>query len=81
MRTLIRNERRLELCFEGFRFWDLRRWNVSLTEPVMGVRINNGTYEYFTVEQRAYDNDYMHYGPIPNREIFKFDLIQNKGWQ
>lgn len=81
MRTLIRNERRLELCFEGFRFWDLRRWNVSLTEPVKGVRINNGTYEYFTVEQRAYDNDYMHYGPIPNKEIFKFDLIQNKGWQ
>jgi hypothetical protein len=26
MRALIRNERRLELCFEGFRFWDLRRW-------------------------------------------------------
>ncbi len=23
MRELIRNERRLELCFEGFRFWDL----------------------------------------------------------
>lgn len=26
MEELIRNERRLELCFEGFRFWDLRRW-------------------------------------------------------
>ena len=25
MANLIRNERRLELCFEGFRFWDIRR--------------------------------------------------------
>ena len=30
MRELIRNERRIELCFENFRFWDLRRWNVDL---------------------------------------------------
>ena len=32
MRELIRNERRIELCFENFRFWDLRRWNVDLTK-------------------------------------------------
>lgn len=80
MRTLIRNERRLELCFEGFRFWDLRRWNEDLAQPVKGVRITNGTYEYFTVEQRAYNNSHMHYGPIPNREVLKFNFIQNKGW-
>ena len=30
MRELIRNERRLELSFEGFRFWDLRRWKSDL---------------------------------------------------
>ena len=43
MRELIRNERRLELCFEGFRFWDLRRWKVpmeKLTETAKGVRIS-----------------------------------------
>ena len=33
MRELIHNERRLELCFEGFRFWDLRRWKKDITEP------------------------------------------------
>ena len=37
MRELIRNERRLELCFEGFRFWDLRRWKADLNEPVYGI--------------------------------------------
>lgn len=80
MRELIHNERRLELCFESFRFWDLRRWNSDLTEPVQGVHIDNGEYSYFKVEERNYDNSYMHYGPIPDKEIIKFDLTQNKGW-
>jgi len=80
MRDLIRNERRLELCFESFRFWDLRRWKEDLTQPAKGVRIEGSTYTYFTVENRSYDNSYMHYGPIPDKEILKFSLIQNKGW-
>src|SRR5690606_34658745 len=66
MRNLIKNERRLELCFEGFRFWDIRRWKDDLTEPARGVRVTeSGEYNYFEVEKRAYDNSYMHYGPIP----------------
>ncbi len=32
MRELIRNERRLELCFENHRFYDLRRWQVDLNK-------------------------------------------------
>lgn len=80
MRNLIKNERRLELCFEGFRFWDLRRWKEDLTVPAKGVRIEGNSYNYFTVEPRAYNNEYMHYGPIPDKEIVKFNLIQNKGW-
>lgn len=79
-RELIRNERRLELCFEGFRFWDVRRWKLDLSTPARGVKISNGTYDYFTVEPRSYDNSFMHYGPIPDREITKFQLVQNKGW-
>jgi hypothetical protein len=80
MRALIRNERRIELCFEGFRFWDLRRWKDDLTEPAKGVSINGTTYTYFNVENRAYDNSYMHYGPIPDKEVVKFNFVQNKGW-
>lgn len=80
MRELIHNERRLELCFESFRFWDLRRWKKDLTEPVMGVRINRDTYSYFTVEERVYDNRYMHYGPIPYNDVVKFGITQNAGW-
>ncbi|KAF2338684.1 RagB/SusD family nutrient uptake outer membrane protein [Flavobacterium nitrogenifigens] len=80
MRNLIRNERRLELCFEGFRFWDLRRWNLNLTSAAEGMKIQGGAYQKITVENRLFQ-EYMNYGPIPYSEVLKFNaLIQNKGW-
>lgn len=81
MRELIQNERRLELCFEGFRFWDLRRWENDITEPAKGMRIESGNYTVLeSVERRAYQ-DYMYYGPIPYGEVIKFsELLQNRGW-
>jgi hypothetical protein len=79
MRTLIQNERRLELCFEGFRFWDLRRWKADLTVAADGVTISNGTYTINQVEVRAY-KDYMYYGPIPYTQVLTFGLVQNQGW-
>ncbi|MGE5521827.1 MAG: RagB/SusD family nutrient uptake outer membrane protein [Candidatus Dadabacteria bacterium] len=79
MRKLIRNERRLELSFEGFRFWDLRRWKENLTESAKGIIINNNTYTVQPVEQRLY-SDFMYYGPIPLTELLKANLQQNKGW-
>jgi len=81
MRTLIRNERRLELCFEGFRFWDLRRWKANLTEPAKGINITKTSFTVVDVESRMYNNDYMWSGPIPEREFLKYNaLVQNKGW-
>lgn len=82
MRELIRNERRLELCFEGHRFWDLRRWKVSLTETAKGMNITGTTYtEIPDVEVRDY-KDYMYYGPLPYSEVVKFsELLQNDGWK
>lgn len=79
MRNLIRNERRLELCFEGFRFWDIRRWKENLTEPAKGVTINNNVFSIQNVENRQY-SDNMYYGPIPLTEALKANLLQNKGW-
>ena len=79
MRKLIRNERRLELSFEGFRFWDLRRWKENLNEPAKGVLITNNVYNIRTVENRQY-SDFMYYGPIPILEALKANLQQNKGW-
>ncbi len=81
MRKVIRNERRLELCFEGFRFWDLRRWKENLTTPAKGININGSGMTVVDVEQRVFNNEYMHYGPLPETEVVKYSaLIQNKGW-
>lgn len=90
MRELIRNERRLELCFENHRFWDLRRWKVELPklkEAAKGINITTdattGKYIYntFDAEERNY-SDYMYYGPIPYSEILKYsNLKQNDGWK
>ena len=88
MRELIRNERRLELCFENKRFYDLRRWQVPLTqlnETATGMQITERSdgslvYERITVENRAF-KDYMYWGPVPYSECLKFsNLQQNKGW-
>lgn len=80
MRALIHNERRLELCFEGHRFYDLRRWKENLTQDAMGVKKTDTGYTPFVVEKRDY-KDYQYYGPIPYSEVLKFsELQQNAGW-
>ena len=88
MTNLIRNERRLELCFENKRFWDMRRWMLPLNESVKGVKIDRNettgelTYTRIEVEERKYDNGYQIYGPIPKGEVLKWsNLKQNWGWQ
>ena len=91
MRKLIHNERRIELCFEGFRFWDIRRWNEQNTmiAPVNGVFISatfipadstyNYSYKEIEIEKRIY-SPYMIYGSIPYEETLKYDIKQNNGW-
>ena len=88
MTNLIRNERRIELCFENKRFWDLRRWMLPLNETVKGMKIDRNeetselTYTIIDVEERRYDSSYQLYGPIPKGEVLKWsNLMQNKGWQ
>lgn len=89
MAELICNERRIELCFENKRFWDLRRWKMPLDEPIMGMKVqldlkkNDGSLSYipFEVEGRKFDSSYQWYGPIPMNEVLKWgNLRQNKGW-
>jgi hypothetical protein len=93
MTNLIRNERRIELCFENKRFWDMRRWLLPLNEPINGMQVDlidktkdptadNLKYTVIHVEDRVFDNSYQCYGPIPRGEVLKWsELKQNKGWQ
>ena len=88
VRQLIRNERRIELCFEGKRFFDLRRWMDvdALKAPLRGVSIEkNGSNAYvyspIKIEDRVFDPK-MYFYPIPQAEINKQPgvMIQNPGW-
>jgi len=84
---LVRNERRIETCFEGLRFFDLRRWTTDLTElnkAVHGAAITQNPDLSFSynlnskVEDRSYSSAYL---PIPYSEMLRMsNLIQNEGW-
>jgi len=84
---LVKNERRIETCFEGLRFFDLRRWTTDLTElnkAVHGAEITQNADLSFTynlnkqVEGRSYSSAYL---PIPYSEILRMSkLVQNEGW-
>jgi len=84
----VKTERRVELCFEGHRFWDVRRWNEGdkyFNKPVHGMKITKSTtgavtFEVFEVEARVF-NPKMNAMPIPYTEMQKSKLlIQNEGW-
>ncbi|WP_066628725.1 RagB/SusD family nutrient uptake outer membrane protein [Labilibacter marinus] len=85
MRALIKNERRIELCFEGHRFFDLRRWKDQLNSNIEKIDIEQITEGVFVMERismfdLAYDNSKF-YCPIPLNELNKTEFItQNQGW-
>ena len=85
-RDKIRNERRVELAFEGHRTWDLRRWKQGeLTRTIRGMEIvqeaDIATYKPVTIQNRLWD-DKMYFYPIPQSEIYNTDgkLVQNLDW-
>lgn len=87
MRERIKNERRVELCFEGHRFFDIRRWkegSLYLNKPVTGMRIVNTagvlTFTRFQVENRVFtDKNYLF--PFSQNDINRQPaLIQNPGY-
>lgn len=85
-RQRLRNERRVELCFEGHRFWDIRRWKTGeLTRTIYGLRITGSADGGFSSEKvqvasRVWD-DKMYLYPIPEVERHKnANLLQNPGW-
>jgi hypothetical protein len=83
MRTLIQNERRLELCFEGFRFFDLRRWDLPLNETAKGLYddATGAGYKVIDVEERKFNEAKHRYLPLPYNEVRKYsNLTQNAGW-
>jgi hypothetical protein len=88
--AFVKRERRIETCFEGIRFYDLRRWTTDanwesvINAPVHGVDVTQNADLSFTydlgveVEKRAFPSPY---NPIPYNEMLRMsNLVQNAGW-
>lgn len=90
----IQHERRIELCFEGYRFYDVRRWMIAMeteNKPAIGINWKkldqngnldpNGTLTYtLDVFQNRVFKPNFYYIPIPRSEMEKTDLEQNPGY-
>ncbi|TZF82843.1 RagB/SusD family nutrient uptake outer membrane protein [Pedobacter sp. BS3] len=88
MRTVIQNERRVELAYEEHRYWDVRRWKIAenvSNKPLHGMKITKTgstyTYELVNVRTPVFEAPKWYLWPIPQDEINKSpDLQQNPGW-
>ncbi|HEV7330462.1 MAG TPA: RagB/SusD family nutrient uptake outer membrane protein [Flavisolibacter sp.] len=84
MRNVIRKERRIELAYEGHRFFDVRRWMIAeeTENKIMhGMEVSrNGaqaSYKVFDVRKHNFIKA-MYLWPLPLAEIAKSpDLLQN----
>jgi len=81
MRDEIHTERRLELAYEGFRFFDVRRWLIAeQTDNLQmhGMEVDRGVtvvYKPFNVRKHQFTKA-MYLWPIPLKEIAKSPELQ-----
>ncbi|MEN7547739.1 RagB/SusD family nutrient uptake outer membrane protein [Rapidithrix thailandica] len=88
MREMIRQERNIELAFEGHRVWDIRRWKLGeeyFNVPARGFNIQASTpeefYQVINVETRIFKTPSYYLFPIRISELEKNqNLVQNPGW-
>ncbi|THU31192.1 RagB/SusD family nutrient uptake outer membrane protein [Niastella caeni] len=88
LRSIIHQERSIEMAFEGSRLWDLRRWKEAATElnkPITGWdRTQAAPADYYRVvnifsQKFIAPRDY--FWPIREYEIsVNPNLVQNIGW-
>ncbi|MGB3104462.1 RagB/SusD family nutrient uptake outer membrane protein [Sphingobacterium siyangense] len=82
LKTRIRHERQVELCFESHRIYDVRRWKIAMetdNKPLMGVTVTkkaDGTFVYTakTVRTRVFKEAYYLF-PISRAEINRNKLL------
>ncbi|HMM19045.1 MAG: RagB/SusD family nutrient uptake outer membrane protein [Petrimonas sp.] len=76
-----RNERKVELAYEGHLFWDMRRWELAHIEysnyRCHGFKITGDNYEYIDVDYQDRKFSAKNYIlPIPDAELANNSLIE-----
>ncbi len=83
LRELYRRERRVELCFEGKRYDDIRRWGIgpqTMNGPIYGAW-NPNTNSYVSIETRNCTFPKYDSWPLPQTEVTSNPNIkQPTGW-
>ncbi|WP_291914825.1 RagB/SusD family nutrient uptake outer membrane protein [Chitinophaga sp. CB10] len=87
LRSIIHQERYIELAFEGQRFYDMRRWKEApalMNAPMTGWDIQQSTSEaYYKVRPILYQTfslkDYFWPIKVSNMTVNR-NLVQNPGW-
>lgn len=84
----IKHERKIELAFEGNRWYDARRWldaERDFGKDAIGLEVfkneNTGdkTYRYFVQQKRSFPSSHYLF-PIPLEEMNKTNWMQNPGY-
>lgn len=76
-----RNERKVELSYEGHLFWDMRRWKLAHIEynnyRCHGLKISGTTYEYIDCDyqDRKFSRK-LYVLPVPSEELKNNSLIE-----
>ena len=79
-RDRIRNERRIELCFEDHRFFDARRWMLYADQTPASETskpYNQQYYHLYGVTVTNADNPSFTYGPAEKRSMLVFNSPKN----
>jgi hypothetical protein len=83
---LVRNERNVELCFEGHFFNDIRRWYIAhLPEnlPCVDLKFDKNwtTFTRATVKTKVFENPKHYWVPINRDQCLLYPgFYQNPGW-
>ncbi|MDR1154742.1 MAG: RagB/SusD family nutrient uptake outer membrane protein [Bacteroidales bacterium] len=88
LRDILQRERMIEMCFEGSRFWDLRRWKTArevLNRPIESWSGFNSTPEEIFKPYNMYAISFGlkdYFWPINESELTKSrNLKQSLGWE
>jgi len=82
-----RNERRVELAYEGHRYFDVRRWKIMEQSEryVTGMRITKEGDDSFSYQRISFERDSykekLYLYPIPQSEINKMFTHTGTNWQ